>query len=287
MSQTQKTKMVSVPSTSIIPERDLGSPPVLDIRNLGIDFGGLTAVDEFTLTIGKTEIAGLIGPNGAGKTTIFNLLTNVYQPTRGSILLKGIDTKGMSTAQVNRMGIARTFQNIRLFGGMSVMDNVKVGLHNSIRCSTLSSVLHLPGYYKAENQARARCLELLDFMGMADMAQYQAGSLPYGAQRRLEIVRALATNPAIILLDEPAAGMNPSETAELMEHIRRIRDEFQIAVMLIEHDMNLVMGVCEGIAVVNYGKIIAKGTPEEIINNPVVIEAYLGKKGAAANASEG
>ena len=287
MSQNQPTKMVPLPTDSIIPERDLGKMPVLDIRNLGIDFGGLTAVDGFTLTIGKTEIAGLIGPNGAGKTTIFNLLTNVYQPTRGSILLQGIDTKGMTTAQVNRMGIARTFQNIRLFGGMSVIDNVKVGLHNSIKCSALSSILHTPHYYKTEKAARARCLELLDFMGMADMAQYQAGSLPYGAQRRLEIVRALATNPAIILLDEPAAGMNPSETAELMEHIRRIRDEFEIAVMLIEHDMSLVMGVCEGIAVLNYGKIIAKGTPEQICNNPAVIEAYLGKKGAAEHASEG
>ena len=286
MSQKQQTKMVPLPTDIIIPERDLGKQPVLDIRNLGIDFGGLTAVDEFTLAIGKTEIAGLIGPNGAGKTTIFNLLTNVYQPTRGSILLQGIDTKGMTTAQVNKMGIARTFQNIRLFGGMSVLDNVKVGLHNSIKCSMFSSILHLPGYYTAENAARARCMELLDFMGMADMAQYQAGSLPYGAQRRLEIVRALATNPAIILLDEPAAGMNPSETAELMDHIRRIRDEFQIAVMLIEHDMNLVMGVCEGIAVVNYGKIIAKGTPEQICNDPVVIEAYLGKKGAGEHAAE-
>ena len=286
MSQKQQTKMVPMPTDVIIPERDLGKQPVLDIRNLGIDFGGLTAVDEFTLAIGKTEIAGLIGPNGAGKTTIFNLLTNVYQPTRGSILLQGIDTKGMTTAQVNKMGIARTFQNIRLFGGMSVLDNVKVGLHNSIKCSMFSSILHLPGYYKAENAARVRCMELLDFMGMADMAQYQAGSLPYGAQRRLEIVRALATNPAIILLDEPAAGMHPSETAELMDHIRRIRDEFQIAVMLIEHDMNLVMGVCEGIAVVNYGKIIAKGTPEQICNNPVVIEAYLGKKGAGEHAAE-
>ena len=286
MSQNQPTKMVPLPTDSIIPERDLGKMPVLDIRNLGIDFGGLTAVDGFTLTIGKTEIAGLIGPNGAGKTTIFNLLTNVYQPTRGSILLQGIDTKGMTTAQVNRMGIARTFQNIRLFGGMSVIDNVKVGLHNSIKCSALSSILHTPHYYKTEKAARARCLELLDFMGMADMAQYQAGSLPYGAQRRLEIVRALATKPAIILLDEPAAGMNPSETAELMEHIRRIRDEFEIAVMLIEHDMSLVMGVCEGIAVLNYGKIIAKGTPEQICNNPAVIEAYLGKKGAAEHASE-
>ena len=287
MSQKNTTKMVPLPTDVIIPERDLGKQPVLDIRNLGIDFGGLTAVDGFTLTIGKTEIAGLIGPNGAGKTTIFNLLTNVYQPTRGSILLQGIDTKGMTTAQVNRMGIARTFQNIRLFGGMSVIDNVKVGLHNSIKCSALSSILHTPHYYKTEKAARSRCLELLDFMGMADMAQYQAGSLPYGAQRRLEIVRALATNPAIILLDEPAAGMNPSETAELMDHIRRIRDEFQIAVMLIEHDMNLVMGVCEGIAVVNYGKIIAKGTPEQICNNPAVIEAYLGKKGAGEHASEG
>lgn len=278
---SNKTKMVNLTTDVIIPERDLGKQPVLDIRNLGIDFGGLTAVDSFTLTIGKTEIAGLIGPNGAGKTTIFNLLTNVYQPTRGSILLQGVDTKGMTTAQVNRMGIARTFQNIRLFGGMSVIDNVKVGLHNSIKCNFAQSLLHTPGYFKAEKQARTRCLELLDFMGMADFANMQAGSLPYGAQRRLEIVRALATNPSIILLDEPAAGMNPSETAELMEHIRRIRDEFEIAVMLIEHDMNLVMGVCEGIAVVNYGKIIAKGTPEQIVSNPVVIEAYLGKKGAS------
>lgn len=287
MNQKAQTKMVPLPTDVIIPERDLGKQPVLDIRNLGIDFGGLTAVDSFTLTIGKTEIAGLIGPNGAGKTTIFNLLTNVYQPTRGSILLQGIDTKGMTTAQVNKLGIARTFQNIRLFGGMSVIDNVKVGLHNSIRCSMFSSILHTHGYYKAEKAARSRCLELLDFMGMADMAHYQAGSLPYGAQRRLEIVRALATSPAIILLDEPAAGMNPSETGELMEHIRRIRDEFQIAVMLIEHDMNLVMGVCEGIAVVNYGKIIAKGTPQQICDNPAVIEAYLGKKGAAGHAAEG
>ncbi len=279
MSETQKVKLVKVPSDAVIPERDAGKMPVLDARNLGIDFGGLTAVDEFSLTIGATEIAGLIGPNGAGKTTIFNLLTNVYQPTRGSVLLKGIDTKGMTTAQVNRLGIARTFQNIRLFNKMSVLDNVKVGLNKDIRYTFLGSIFHTPSYYKAEKAADARCLELLDFMGMADMANYEAGSLPYGAQRRLEIVRALATRPAIILLDEPAAGMNPSETAELMEHIRKIRDTFQIAIMLIEHDMNLVMGVCEGIAVVNYGKIIAKGTPDEIKSNPTVIEAYLGKKG--------
>ena len=276
-----KTKMVPLPTDTIIPERDLHRQPVLDVRNLGIDFGGLTAVDQFTLTLGATEIAGLIGPNGAGKTTIFNLLTNVYQPTRGTILLRGVDTKGMTTAQVNRMGIARTFQNIRLFGSMSVLDNVKVGMHNGIKCSFASSLLHTPRYYRSERIARERCMELLDFMGMADLAEQRAGSLPYGAQRRLEIVRALATNPAIILLDEPAAGMNPSETAELMEHIRLIRGTFQIAIMLIEHDMNLVMGVCEGIAVVNYGKIIAKGTPDQIRSNPEVIEAYLGKKGAA------
>ena len=278
---SSKTKMVPLPTDTIIPERDLHRQPVLDVRNLGIDFGGLTAVDKFTLTIGATEIAGLIGPNGAGKTTIFNLLTNVYQPTRGTILLRGVDTKGMTTAQVNRMGIARTFQNIRLFGSMSVLDNVKVGMHNGIKCSFASSILHTPRYYRSERIAKERCMELLDFMGMADLAQQRAGSLPYGAQRRLEIVRALATNPAIILLDEPAAGMNPSETAELMEHIRLIRGTFQIAIMLIEHDMNLVMGVCEGIAVVNYGKIIAKGTPDQIRTNPEVIEAYLGKKGAA------
>ena len=278
------TRMVPMPSDTIIPERDLHRQPVLDVRNLGIDFGGLTAVDKFTLTIGATEIAGLIGPNGAGKTTIFNLLTNVYQPTRGTILLRGVDTKGMTTAQVNRMGIARTFQNIRLFGSMSVLDNVKASMHNGIKCSFASSLLHTPQYFRSERIARERCMELLDFMGMADLANQRAGSLPYGAQRRLEIVRALATNPAIILLDEPAAGMNPSETAELMEHIRLIRDTFQIAIMLIEHDMNLVMGVCEGIAVVNYGKIIAKGTPDQIRSNPEVIEAYLGKKGGAANA---
>ena len=278
---SSKTKMVPLPTDTIIPERDLHRQPVLDVRNLGIDFGGLTAVDKFTLTIGATEIAGLIGPNGAGKTTIFNLLTNVYQPTRGTILLRGVDTKGMTTAQVNRMGIARTFQNIRLFGSMSVLDNVKVGMHKGIKCSFASSILHTPRYYRSERIAKERCMELLDFMGMADLAQQRAGSLPYGAQRRLEIVRALATNPAIILLDEPAAGMNPAETTELMEHIRIIRDTFQIAIMLIEHDMNLVMGVCEGIAVVNYGKIIAKGTPDQIRTNPEVIEAYLGKKGAA------
>ena len=271
-------KMVKVSSVNLFREQDKDKMPVLDVRNLGIDFGGLTAVDGFNMTIGPTEISGLIGPNGAGKTTIFNLLTSVYQPTRGSILLKGIDTKGMTTAKVNKLGIARTFQNIRLFNDMTALDNVKVGMHNEIKCSFVSSLLHLPSYYKAEKKANEKAMELLDFMGLADIAEQKAGSLPYGVQRRLEICRALASNPSIILLDEPAAGMNPSETTELMHQIRRIRDTFHIAIFLIAHDMNLVMNVCEGIVVVNYGKIIAKGTPEEIKNNPAVIEAYLGRK---------
>lgn len=271
-------KMLRIPTYNLLREQDMDKPPVLDVRNLGIDFGGLTAVDGFNITIGPTEISGLIGPNGAGKTTIFNLLTGVYQPTRGSVLINGIDIKAMPVNKVNRLGIARTFQNIRLFTEMSALDNVKVGMHNAIACSFAASMLHLPSYYRSEKAANARAMELLDFMGLADVAEQKAGSLPYGVQRRLEIVRALATEPSIILLDEPAAGMNPSETAELMHQIRRIRDTFQIAIFLIEHDMNLVMNVCEAIAVVNYGRIIAKGTPEEIREDPAVIEAYLGRK---------
>ncbi len=274
-------KMIKVPTMNLFREQDKDKQPVLDVRNLGIDFGGLTAVDGFNITVGPTEISGLIGPNGAGKTTIFNLLTGVYQPTRGSVLINGIDIKGMPTHKVNRLGIARTFQNIRLFTDMTALDNVKVGMHHAIKCSFLSSLLHLPSYYKAEKKANEKAMELLDFMGLADVADVKAGSLPYGVQRRLEIVRALATNPSIILLDEPAAGMNPSETTELMHQIRRIRDTFHIAIFLIEHDMNLVMNVCEAIAVVNYGRLIAKGTPEEIRANPAVIEAYLGKEDSA------
>ena len=273
-----ESPLVPLPTNAYIPQRDLDKAPILEVSHLGIDFGGLTAVNDLNLTVGRTEIAGLIGPNGAGKTTVFNLLTKVYQPTRGSIMVDGIDTHSMNTAQVNRLGVARTFQNIRLFNNLSVEDNVKLGLHNSIKYSMAGGILRLPSYWKQEKVAHDRALELLSIFDMQDMANMKAGSLPYGAQRRLEIVRALGTNPGILLLDEPAAGMNPSETAELMENIIKIRDTFQIAVMLIEHDMNLVMGICEGICVLNFGKVIAKGTPEEIQANPAVIEAYLGRK---------
>ena len=272
--------VVPVQTTYYVPQRDVDKSPILQCINLGISFGGLKAVEDFNLTLGRTEIAGLIGPNGAGKTTIFNLLTKVYQPTHGTILLDGKDTANMTTAQVNRAGIARTFQNIRLFHNQTVADNVLIGLHNEMDYGMLGGILRLPGYWRAEKIARNRAMEYLALFHLDQHADELAGSLPYGAQRRLEIARALATNPSLLLLDEPAAGMNPSETAELMENIVKIRDTFHIAILLIEHDMSLVMNICEGIAVLNFGRLIAKGNADAIRNDPVVVEAYLGRKGA-------
>ena len=272
--------VVPVQTTYYVPQRDVDKSPILQCINLGISFGGLKAVEDFNLTLGRTEIAGLIGPNGAGKTTIFNLLTKVYQPTHGTILLDGKDTANMTTAQVNRAGIARTFQNIRLFHNQTVADNVLIGLHNEMDYGMLGGILRLPGYWRAEKIARNRAMEYLALFHLDQHADELAGSLPYGAQRRLEIARALATNPSLLLLDEPAAGMNPSETAELMENIVKIRDTFHIAILLIEHDMSLVMNICEGIAVLNFGRLIAKGNADAIRNDPVVVEAYLGRRGA-------
>ena len=251
--------------------------PVLEVIDLGIDFGGLTAVNDFNMKVFNEEIVGLIGPNGAGKTTVFNMLTKVYQPTRGSIKFLGQDTAKMTVVDMNKAGIARTFQNIRLFSNLSVIDNVKIGMHNSISYNNVDAIFRLKKFHDEENRIQNEAMELLKIFELDDKAEIIAGNLPYGAQRRLEIARAMATNPKLLLLDEPAAGMNPQETQELMTMIRFVRDHFKIAVLLIEHDMKLVMGICERITVLNYGMMLAEGTPEEIQNNPAVIKAYLGE----------
>ncbi len=251
--------------------------PILSVRDLGIDFGGLTAVNELNMDVYQGEIYGLIGPNGAGKTTVFNMLTKVYQPTRGTITLAGQDMGKLNPVQANMAGVARTFQNIRLFSNLSVLDNVKVGMHNKIEYGIFTSMFHTPKYYKAEKAADEKAMSLLRIFGLEDQANTIAANLPYGAQRRLEIARALASDPKLLLLDEPAAGMNPQETEDLMAMIRTIRDKFPISILLIEHDMRLVMGICERITVLNYGMMLAQGTPAEIQANPEVIKAYIGE----------
>ena len=250
---------------------------MLDVKNLSISFGGLKAVDDFSITIEKGQLYGLIGPNGAGKTTIFNLLTGVYKPDGGRILLDGKDITGHKAIQINQAGIARTFQNIRLFKELSVLDNVKVGLHNHHKYSTLSGILRLPSYYKVEKEMDERAMELLKVFDLDKEFDYKASNLPYGKQRKLEIARALATEPKLLLLDEPAAGMNPNETAELMKTIRFVRDHFDMTVLLIEHDMKLVSGICEKLTVLNFGQVLREGATSDVLHDPEVIKAYLGE----------
>ena len=250
---------------------------MLEVKNLCIQFGGLKAVDNFNLTINKGQLYGLIGPNGAGKTTVFNMLTGVYKPTSGSIILDGLNITGKHPAQINKDGIARTFQNIRLFKEMSVLNNVKVGLHNQKKYSTIEGILRLPRYFKEEKEMDERATELLKVFELDGEKEQLASNLPYGKQRKLEIARALATNPKLLLLDEPAAGMNPNETAELMNTIRFVRDNFDMTILLIEHDMKLVSGICEKVTVLNFGQELAKGETAEVLNDPRVITAYLGE----------
>ena len=250
---------------------------MLEVKNLGISFGGLRAVDRFEVKIEKKQLYGLIGPNGAGKTTIFNMLTGVYKPDDGLILLDGEEITGKRTIDINQAGIARTFQNIRLFKDQSVLDNVKIGLHNNYKYSTLAGILRLPKYRKVEKEMDDKAMELLRVFGLDDKADYLASNLPYGAQRKLEIARALATEPKLLLLDEPAAGMNPNETKELMDTIRFVRDKFDMTILLIEHDMKLVSGICEELTVINFGQVLAQGKTSDVLNNPEVIKAYLGE----------
>lgn len=250
---------------------------VLEVKNLGISFGGLRAVNEFNMTIEKGALYGLIGPNGAGKTTVFNLLTGVYKPSEGSVLLDGQEIVGKSTIEINKAGIARTFQNIRLFKQMPVLDNVKAGLHNHVKYSFASSLFHTPAYRKAEKAMDEKAMELLEVFGLAKDAEQLAANLPYGKQRKLEIARAMATEPKLLLLDEPAAGMNPNETKELMETIHFVRDHFGMTILLIEHDMKLVSGICEKLTVLNFGEVLCQGSTSEVLSNPQVITAYLGE----------
>ncbi len=249
---------------------------LLEVKNLGISFGGLRAVDNLNLSIEKGQLYGLIGPNGAGKTTVFNMLTGVYKPTDGQILLDGEDITSKSTVEINKAGIARTFQNIRLFKGLSVIDNIKVGLHNQNKYSTVTSILRLPKYFKTEKIINDKAMEILKVFNLENFADINADNLPYGQQRKLEIARALATNPKLLLLDEPAAGMNPNETQELMDTIRFVRDNFDMTVLLIEHDMRLVAGICEELTVLNFGTELAQGKPDVVLKNPEVVTAYLG-----------
>lgn len=250
---------------------------LLEVKNLGISFGGLRAVDSFTIHIEKGRLYGLIGPNGAGKTTVFNMLTGVYRPSDGTIVLDGKNITGKRTIDINKAGIARTFQNIRLFTDLSVLDNVKAGLHNSHPYSALTGILRLPGYYKTEKVMNEKALALLKVFGLDSHADDLAQNLPYGKQRKLEIARALATGPKLLLLDEPAAGMNPNETQELMDTIRFVRDEFDMTILLIEHDMKLVSGICEALTVLNFGQVLAQGETGAVLNDPEVVKAYLGE----------
>ncbi len=250
---------------------------MLSVKNIGISFGGLHAVDSFSITINKGELYGLIGPNGAGKTTVFNLLTGVYKPDMGQIFLDGVNITGLSTIGINKAGIARTFQNIRLFKNMSVLDNVKCGLHNNNKYSSFSGILRLPSYFKKEKVMNQQAYEILKVFDLDKDAKILSSNLPYGKQRKLEIARALATDPKLLLLDEPAAGMNPSETEELMDTIRLVREKYDVTILLIEHDMKLVAGICEKIFVLNFGIELANGLPQDVLNDPEVIKAYLGE----------